>query len=270
MEPEDSELPPISMASPELGKLLRMDWESRIWAVRVGGPVPVHFWVGRKKQAMGRERPDGTRFVDEAASAAFGTDWQGRLQDQGYLEASVVAPPLTPIEIGLYVAQGHPRLLIFLPGDRIQSAPQRNEWICDERALRRALTTEIVDCWSAAIGEAARRFEVSARLGPGDVTGVAARSIARMLAERLRRLVDAAKGEKDIIRLRDLCFTARARLGLPWIEPIVPGGDPGEGGAGVLAVLPRNPPFKPRPSLKAARRVPRRPDPETGPGRIVG
>ncbi len=221
-------------------------------------------------------------FVADVAESLLEPAERQMFREAGDFELELGLPPWASCRVNIFLAGGQPHLVIGLPGAPVERAPAPPDADVRRPSLRateEGAMAEIVDCLNE-VTEKRRESEIR---------------IARWarVLQRLRvRLAAAERGVRKETRLesrlhraaaeiQELVRDLRPSLGLDALKARLkyavnalerameedrgedPG--PGDGGAGVPALLPKDPPGRPRPALRAPRPDSPERDPPSGP-----
>lgn len=241
----------------EIDRLIRAAVAAGASQVLLAPSRPVTFRVGTRLERPSAE-PLSLQFLRDLMDLLTTPPERELLSQTGDLEMEIVVTPFLPCPASAFLAGALPHLVIQIAGGEVERRPALEEPVALELAVAGAGDTsrELLARLAACLDKAeARRRETQdayVRSGPDAVREQASRAERRLL--RLEAVVAEVRALTRDLRPstgREI-LEARLRLALSALKSVSLGeADSGDGGAGVPARLPEDPPSRPRPGLHA-------------------
>lgn len=268
----------------EIDRILRAGFAAGGSQILITPAAPLTLRIGSELIRV-TEHALAPDFVRDLAESLLGPAERQLLREGGDVELEIGVPPWAPCAANVFLAGGRPHVVIQLPGANVERPPAPPPPASEDirrpspRATEEGAMAEIIDCLNQAT---AKRWEAAERMNGLERTQAdlraqldASQQGITKAAELERRLGRAVDDIQELVRdlrpsLGLMALRARLKRAVALLAeaererpPRPP--DRGEGGAGVHALLPKDPPERPRPSLRALPPDSPERDPPSGP-----
>lgn len=254
----------------EIDRILRAGFAAGASQILITPAAPLTLRIGSELVRV-TEHALAPDFVRDLAESLLDPAERQLLREGGDVELEMGVPPWAPCAASVFLAGGRPHVVIQLPVANVERPPAPPPPASEDirrpspRATEEGAMAEIIDCLNQANAKCIEAADEMTRLGQ-----VHAELRLRQAAviEGIRKAAELGRRlEEAVVEIRELTRDLRPSLGLNALRarltqattvlaealtdrPDKPP-DLDEGRPGVHALLPRNPPGRPGPALRA-------------------